>query len=102
MPPNKALKLTRLSAAPGLSSTTARTEAPPHAPEGASAGAPPRSLSPVFDGPSEGHAASGRNESMTRAQVERGTLLLLMAINGVMFIVELVTGWVAQSMGLIA
>jgi cation diffusion facilitator family transporter len=39
---------------------------------------------------------------VTTAQVERGTLLLLIAINGVMFIVELATGWWAQSMGLIA
>ena len=39
---------------------------------------------------------------MTRAQVERGTLLLLIAINGVMFIIELAAGWVAESMGLIA
>lgn len=39
---------------------------------------------------------------MTTAQVERSTLLLLIAINGVMFIVELATGWLAQSMGLIA
>ena len=39
---------------------------------------------------------------MTTAQVERSTLLLLIAINGVMFIVELATGWWAQSMGLIA
>jgi Co/Zn/Cd efflux system component len=41
-------------------------------------------------------------ESVTRAQVERGTLLLLIAINGVMFIIELAAGWVAESMGLIA
>jgi cation diffusion facilitator family transporter len=39
---------------------------------------------------------------VTTAQVERGTLLLLIAINGVMFVVELATGWWAQSMGLIA
>lgn len=39
---------------------------------------------------------------MTTAQVERRTLLLLIAINGVMFVVELATGWLAQSMGLIA
>jgi len=39
---------------------------------------------------------------VTRAQVERGTLLLLIAINGVMFIIELAAGWVADSMGLIA
>ena len=37
-----------------------------------------------------------------RAEVERGTLLLLVAINGVMFIIELAAGWFAQSMGLIA
>jgi len=36
------------------------------------------------------------------AQVERSTLLLLIAINAVMFIVELATGWWAESMGLIA
>jgi cation diffusion facilitator family transporter len=39
---------------------------------------------------------------VTTAQVERSTLLLLIAINGVMFIVEVATGWLAQSMGLIA
>jgi cation diffusion facilitator family transporter len=39
---------------------------------------------------------------VTTAQVERSTLLLLIAINGVMFIVESATGWLAQSMGLIA
>lgn len=39
---------------------------------------------------------------MRRAQVERGTLLRLIAINGVMFVVELAAGWVAESMGLIA
>ena len=61
-----------------------------------------RSLSPVLDGPSEGHAGDGQNEPVTTAQVERSTLLLLIAINGVMFVVELAAGWVAQSMGLIA
>lgn len=39
---------------------------------------------------------------MTRADVEHGTLLLLIAINGVMFVIELAAGWIAQSMGLIA
>ena len=39
---------------------------------------------------------------MTKAQVERGTLVLLIAINGVMFIVELAAGWIAESMGLMA
>lgn len=39
---------------------------------------------------------------MTKAQIERSTLLLLIAINGVMFVIELAAGWVAQSMGLIA
>jgi cation diffusion facilitator family transporter len=39
---------------------------------------------------------------VTTAQVERSTLLLLIAINGVMFVVELATGWLAQSMGLVA
>jgi cation diffusion facilitator family transporter len=39
---------------------------------------------------------------VTTAQVQRRTLLFLIAINGAMFIVELATGWVAQSMGLIA
>lgn len=39
---------------------------------------------------------------MTTAQVERRTLLLLIAINGVMFVAELGAGWLAQSMGLIA
>jgi Co/Zn/Cd efflux system component len=33
---------------------------------------------------------------------ERGTLRLLLAINATMFVVELVTGWIAQSTGLIA
>jgi cation diffusion facilitator family transporter len=45
---------------------------------------------------------NGQDEPVTTAQVERNTLLLLIAINGVMFIVELATGWLAQSMGLIA
>jgi Co/Zn/Cd efflux system component len=39
---------------------------------------------------------------VTTPQVERGTLLVLIAINGVMFIVEVATGWLAQSMGLVA
>jgi cation diffusion facilitator family transporter len=39
---------------------------------------------------------------VTKAAVERGTLLLLILINGVMFIIELGAGWMAQSMGLIA
>jgi cation diffusion facilitator family transporter len=39
---------------------------------------------------------------VTTAQVERSTLLLLIAINAVMFIVELAAGWWAESMGLIA
>ena len=39
---------------------------------------------------------------MTTARVERRTLLLLIAINGIMFFVELAVGWTAQSMGLIA
>jgi Co/Zn/Cd efflux system component len=39
---------------------------------------------------------------MTTAQVERSTLLLPIAINGVMFIVESATGWLAQTMGLVA
>jgi cation diffusion facilitator family transporter len=39
---------------------------------------------------------------VTKAQIERSTLLLLIAINGVMFVIELAAGWVAQSMGLIA
>jgi Co/Zn/Cd efflux system component len=55
-----------------------------------------------LDGTSESHAANGQDEPVTTAQVQRGTLLLLIAINGVMFVVELATGWMAQSMGLIA
>jgi Co/Zn/Cd efflux system component len=39
---------------------------------------------------------------VSAANVERRTLLFLIAINGVMFVVELAAGWVAQSMGLIA
>lgn len=39
---------------------------------------------------------------MAGKDVERKTLLMLLAINGTMFVVELVVGWVAQSMGLIA
>lgn len=39
---------------------------------------------------------------MSAANVERRTLLFLIAINGAMFFVELAAGWVAQSMGLIA
>ena len=39
---------------------------------------------------------------MTTTQVERSTLLLLIAINGAMFVIELATGWLAQSMGLVA
>ena len=50
----------------------------------------------------ESHGAKGLDEPVTTAQVERRTLLLLIAINGVMFIVELATGWLADSMGLIA
>jgi len=47
-------------------------------------------------------AANGQNEPVSTANVERRTLLLLIAINGGMFFVELAAGWVAQSMGLIA
>lgn len=43
-----------------------------------------------------------QDASVTKAAVERGTLLLLILINGVMFIIELGAGWIAQSMGLIA
>jgi cation diffusion facilitator family transporter len=39
---------------------------------------------------------------VSAANVEHRTLLFLIAINGVMFFVELAAGWVAQSMGLIA
>jgi cation diffusion facilitator family transporter len=39
---------------------------------------------------------------VTTAQVERSTLVLLIAINAVMFVVESATGWWAESMGLIA
>ena len=46
--------------------------------------------------------AIDQDEPMTTAQVERSTLLLLIAINGVTFIVESATGWLAQSMGLVA
>lgn len=50
----------------------------------------------------ESRAAKGQNEPVSAANVERRTLLLLIAINGVMFFGELAAGWVAQSMGLIA
>lgn len=36
------------------------------------------------------------------APVERRTLILLLAINAAMFVIELAAGWVAESMGLIA
>ena len=39
---------------------------------------------------------------MAVRDVERRTLWWLLAINGAMFVLEFVTGWVAQSMGLIA
>ena len=39
---------------------------------------------------------------MAVKDVERRTLWWLLAINGAMFVLEFVTGWVAQSMGLIA
>src|SRR5688572_25151956 len=39
---------------------------------------------------------------MPPKDVERKTLVTLLAINGAMFVIELVTGWIAQSMGLIA
>ena len=39
---------------------------------------------------------------MAVKDVERKTLVMLLAINGAMFVIELVVGWVAQSMGLIA
>lgn len=39
---------------------------------------------------------------MSPPSVERRTLLILIAINGVMCLVELAAGWAAQSMGLIA
>lgn len=39
---------------------------------------------------------------MAAKDVERKTLLMLLAINGAMFVVELAVGWLAQSMGLVA
>ena len=39
---------------------------------------------------------------MATKDVERKTLVMLLAINGAMFVIELVVGWIAQSMGLIA
>jgi Co/Zn/Cd efflux system component len=59
-------------------------------------------LSPVLDGPSESRGANGKDELVKKAQVERRTLLLLIGINGVMFIVELAAGLIGQSMGLTA
>ena len=56
----------------------------------------------MLDGPSESQASSGHGDPVTAARVERHTLVLLILINGVMFLVELVAGWIAQSMGLIA
>jgi cation diffusion facilitator family transporter len=50
----------------------------------------------------EGRRPARQGETVTKAQIERSTLLLLIAINGVMFVIELAAGWVAQSMGLIA
>jgi cation diffusion facilitator family transporter len=47
-------------------------------------------------GPTPGSAPSAGGDS------ERKTLRLLLAINAAMFVVELVVGWLAQSMGLIA
>ena len=39
---------------------------------------------------------------MSAGAVERRTLVVVLAINAVMFVVELGAGWIAQSMGLIA
>jgi len=44
---------------------------------------------------------SDRGSSEGR-EIERRTLVLLLSINGLMFVVELVVGWLAQSMGLLA
>src|SRR5690606_837465 len=43
-----------------------------------------------------------REKEEATAQVEAGILKWLLAINGVMFVVELTVGWLAQSTGLIA
>lgn len=34
--------------------------------------------------------------------MERRTLVILLSINAIMFVIELVIGWIAQSTGLIA
>ena len=46
--------------------------------------------------------ALARENEEAAAQVEAGILKWLLAINGVMFVVELTVGWLAQSTGLIA
>ena len=43
-----------------------------------------------------------REKEEATAQVEAGILKWLLAINGVMFVIELTVGWLAQSTGLIA
>lgn len=50
----------------------------------------------------EAEVARARQAEQTAAQVEAGILKWLLAINGVMFVVELTVGWLAQSTGLIA
>lgn len=50
----------------------------------------------------EEDVARAREAEETAAQVEAGILKWLLAINGVMFMVELTVGWLAQSTGLIA
>lgn len=50
----------------------------------------------------EEEVAQAREAEETAAQVEAGILKWLLAINGIMFVVELTVGWLAQSTGLIA
>jgi len=50
----------------------------------------------------EEKVAQARAAEESTAQVEAGILKWLLAINGVMFVLELTVGWLAQSTGLIA
>lgn len=47
-------------------------------------------------------AVNGQNTGQPSAEEEAHTLKWLLAINAAMFVVEIITGWIAQSTGLIA
>ncbi len=42
------------------------------------------------------------NEFQEAAELEQRTLWILLAINGVMFLVEVLTGWLADTAGVLA